>query len=484
MGKPHKAIKRRKRKNRTAPSKPKSPGRPLGKWVLLFGAIASVAVILGIYYYPKSGEKTTDEPLSPSVKRREPSAVQPKLTPQQEIAALKQEEMELARMVMKDFPDSEGALDLMGNLHSRHGRRTEAAEFWRRCLEKNPRRLNVYRNLATVAIDAGEFEDAVEHLRKAVEIDPKAPAIHEKIGHALVEIGRYDEAIEELEEEIRILPRSVTAHFMLGQAYLKQKAYKKAQSHYEKALELSPKYANACYGLARVFMRLKQPDKAKEYQAKFRTFGAEENQGVYKDRGVYAVADLHSARASAAQALLDAETLYRARKDFGRSEALLQRAVALDSNNSKCFERLGSLYNMTNRFSEAVRQFERMSQIEPSNPYCYLNIGKISIRLKQYDNARRAYLKAMKAAPQLSLGYRELARLYLTTNAALEEARELARKAVSLDASAESFFVLGWACDLNGDRAEASKAIQEALRLEPKNSKYRQIYERIKSGDR
>lgn len=482
MGKSHKAIKRRKRKKSIAPSKSKSPGRPLGKWVLLFVVIAVVAVILGIYYFPKNGDNATDEPLAPSAKRQEPSAAQPKLTPPQEIAALKQEEAELTRMVMRDFPDTEGALELMGNFHSRHGRRTEAAELWQRCLDKDPRRLSVYRSLGTVAIDSGEFEEAIAHLRKAVEIHPKASGIHEKIGDALVKLGRYDEAIEELEEEIRILPQSPVAHFLLGQAYLKQKAYEKAQSHYEEALELSPKYANACYGLAQLFGRLEQPDKAKEYQAKFQMIRAEENQSTYEDRDTIALADLVSARASAALAFLNAEKLYRARKDFGRCEALLQRAAVLDPDNPKCFESLGSLYNMTNRLPEALRQLERMSRIEPDNPYCYLNIGKISTRLKQYDKASRAFRNAINAAPQQSLGYRELARLYLTTGK-IVEAGKLAQKAVSLEASAENLFILSWASDVNGDRALAAKAIEEALRLDPKNAKYLQIHERIKSGN-
>jgi Flp pilus assembly protein TadD len=70
--------------------------------------------------------------------------------------------------------------------------------------------------------------------------------------------------------------------------------------------------------------------------------------------------------------------------------------------------------------------------------------------------------------------------LYLITNTKLVEARELALKAVNLEPSSESFFVLGWALYLNGDQTGASKAIQEAITLEPNNPKYRQIYERIK----
>jgi tetratricopeptide (TPR) repeat protein len=297
-----------------------------------------------------------------------------------------------------------------------------------------------------------------------------------------VGLGQYDEAIRQLQEEIRISPRAPTAHFLLGQAYLKQKAYEKAQAHYEKALELSPKYANACYGLARVFMGLKQPEKAKEYQAKFRSFRAEGNQDAYDDREMGTVDYLASARASVAQALLDAEKLYRGRKDFSRSEVLLQRAVVVDPNKPECFERLGLLYYMTNRPAEAVRQFELMSEIQPNNPRCYLNIGNISNRLGRFGQAERAYKKVTVVAPQESVGYRKLSQLYLNKNMKLTEARTLAQKAVELEVSAENLFVLAWACDVNGDRAEAAKAIERAIRLDPKNLKYRQVYERIKRG--
>jgi tetratricopeptide (TPR) repeat protein len=193
--------------------------------------------------------------------------------------------------------------------------------------------------------------------------------------------------------------------------------------------------------------------------------------------------DLTSVRESTAVALMNAEKLYRARRDFARAETLLKRAAELDPDNPKCYEKLGSLYNITGRLPEALVQMERMSKVDPANPYCYLNIGKLSTRLKQYDKAENAFRNAIKAAPNLSVGYRELARLYLTGSANLEKALELAKKAVDMEPSAENFFVLSWACDVNGDRPAALKAINEAIRLEPRNPKYRQIHERIKSGN-
>ena len=457
----------------------------LRKWVFIFIAIvcSGVAVLWGILHFRDGDETThTKEPAWPSVKQPEYSTAYSELPVEQQVTALKKEEMELVQAVMRDFPNNAAAIEQMGNFLSRHGQRTEAVVFWQKCITVDPNYFNAHRGLAMVALDRGEYEQAFEHYRTAAWIRPEAEGIHAKMGEALVGLGRYDEAIREVQEEIRISPQSATAYFLLGQAYLKQKAYEKAQSHYEKALELNPKYTNACYGLARVFVGLKQPDKAREYQAKFQRFRAEDNQSAYDDRNMGTADYLASARASVAQALLDAEKLYRGMKDFNRSEALLQRAVVLDPNKPECFERLGLLYSMTNRFAEAVRQFERMSEIQPNNPRCYLNIGTISIRLGRFGQAESAYQKVIVVAPQESLGYRKLSQLYLNTNTKLAEARTLAQKAVDLDASAENLFVLGWACDVNGDRAEAVKVIERAIRLDPYNLKYRQVYERIKSG--
>ena len=51
----------------------------------------------------------------------------------------------------------------------------------------------------------------------------------------------------------------------------------------------------------------------------------------------------------------------------------------------------------------------------------------------------------------------------------------------SIEPSAESFFVPGWALYPNVDRSGTSKAIQEAITLGPNNPKYRQIHEHLKS---
>jgi superkiller protein 3 len=464
------------------------PVRKSGRRVYIFIAIvcSGVAVLWGIFHFQESDETVrTKEPGISSAERTEYSTAFSELEIEQQIAALKSEETKVAEIMMKEFPDSEEALYFIGNFHKRHSRRAEAEKFWQKCLEINPRQLSIYHSLGEAAFEAGEFETAIEEYRKAVEIDANAAEIHKGIGHALVELGRYDEAIVELEKEVQISPGSLPVHFLLGQTYFKQKKYDKAREHYETAIQLDSEYASAYYGLVRVYTALKEPEKAKEYELRFKSFKDRRLKESRARRAseVLPILDLTAIRRSVIVTYLDAEKLYREKKDFGTAELLLKRAIEIDPNDIRCFEELGLLYSMTERYPEALRQFERIREIEPSNLRSYLNIGTILFMLKRYDEAERVYREAIAISPEQSTLYLQLAGLYLRTQTKPIEARKLAQKAVSLEASARGYFMLSWACDVTGDQNGALKAIEQAVRLEPENLKYRQIYKRFKGSN-
>jgi cytochrome c-type biogenesis protein CcmH/NrfG len=141
---------------------------------------------------------------------------------------------------------------------------------------------------------------------------------------------------------------------------------------------------------------------------------------------------------------------------------------------------LASLYYTTNRAFKALQCFEKIARIDPNNPTAYLNIGKIVTQMKMFEKAEQAFRKSITLAPNNPAGYRELARLYLRSNTNIAHAYGLARKAITLEKNAETYFLLGWAADVNGDRASSMKAMEQAIKLQPSNQNYRQIYERIK----
>ena len=401
------------------------------------------------------------------------------MDPEREIAALKQEEMDLAEGLMRDFSGNANALVLMGNVLERHGEAVKALEFFEKAIELDPHRPSVYESIGWFYLHKGQYEEAITHWHKALAINPELPGMYNNIARALMGLGRPAEAIEALEKDIRIAPRAATSHFLLGQLYLQREEYEKAREHYEKAIAIEPDHTNAYYGLFTLSSRLRDSVKARGYMATFRKLKAEDMK-VLKDRN-NAFDDLVKMRKGASETYMRAGQMYGTRRDGQRAEKLLNRAVALDPNNTECLNRLAYLYVTTNRLTEALRTYRRIGDIDPKDSFCHLNIGLLSARMKLYTDAEQAFQKVIELAPQVSNGYRELAQLYLRTGKQLPTARKLAEQAVALEPIAVNYFVLSWACDLNGDSQAGLDAITRAIQLEPDNMKYKKIYEHIKN---
>jgi len=448
-------------------------------WALIFGLILC-AIIVGVFlrwFFSTASDRPKGAKQSSDSFESKPATAE--LTQEEQIAALREEEMELAGQVLTEFPESDGSCMLMGDLHARHGDSAEAVKFWEKSLEIDPRQFDAWRNMGGVALEKEQFDRAVTLLRKALEIRPNAADLRSDIAKALMDSGRYVEAITELQQEIKVFPSSFTAHFQLAEAYRQQKEYDKAVEHYEQTIRLEPEHRHAHYGLAMVYTRMGQRDEAREHLAVFGKL-RDKVDSIYGTRQIGSREYLASLRASLIKTYLDAERLYRNNGNIAKSEELLNRASGLDRNNTRCLERLASLYYTTNRASKALECFEKIARVDPNNPISYLNIGQIATQLKMFEKAERAFRRTIALTPNDPAGYCELTRFYLRTNTNLAQAYSLAQKAITLGKSAETYFLLGWAADVNGDRAGALQAMEQAIKLQPTNQKYRQIYERIK----
>lgn len=478
--KKRKTPKGRKRKKSRHSSTPVVPPTRKIPWLLIFGLVVC-AIIVSVFlrgFLSPAGDKAKEKKQSSD--SLESKAAISKLTPEEEIAALKKEEMELAQQVLTDFPNNDGACMLMGDLSARHGDSVEAVKYWEKSLEINPRHFDAWRNMGRIALEKEQLDRAVTLLRKALEIKPGAADLRRDIAKALMDSGQYDEAITELEQEIKISPSSFTAHFQLAEAYRQQKEYDKAIEHYEKTIRLESEHRHAHYGLGMVYTRMGQREKAREHLVIFQEL-RDKVDSIYSKRQVGSREYLVALRESVVKTYLDAESLYRNSGNTAKAEALLKRAYALEPDNTRCLERLAFLYYTTRRTPQALECFERVARIDPNNPMTYLNIGKVSTQLRMFEKAERAFRTTIALAPNAPVGYCELARFYLRTNTNVAQAHRLAQQAMTLEKNAETYFLLGWAADMNGDRLGALQAMEEAIKLEPQNQQYRKIYEGIKA---
>ncbi len=396
---------------------------------------------------------------------------------EQEVAALKKQELMLGEQLLRDFPGHVDALIKMADVHRRNGNAVEALAFLQKALKVNPRRADIYVRMARLSEKRGELEDALAQYYQALRLQPHIPKVLSKMANTLMMLGKNEEAIASLTKETQLSPGNSYAYFLLGQAFLQQQEYQKAGENYVKAIKIKPNYAKAYYGLARIQTRLGNHAQARAYSERFKQLKAEERIGLKSRKMRYN--DFVMAQKRAAITHLEMGRMYRDQGKIPEAEKRLKHAVGLDPNNIICLFELAALYNTHGAPVKALQLFKKMTQTQPDYPMSYFMMGILYNHLGQFDEAEAAFNTLIRLTPQASDGYRELARLYLKNGRKIAQARQLAEKALALQASAANYFMLGWACDENGDTANALPAIKRAVELEPTNQQYQRLYKVI-----
>jgi len=338
---------------------------------------------------PVPPESSASSPRSP-VLPPDPSAMT--------VEALQQEALDVAGHLRKVFPQSSDTIAFTGMVHNWLGNAKEAMECWQKCLERNPKRADVYGAMGGVALRQGKDAEAVELFRTALEIDPKLLRGHTRLAQALMGLGRTKEAIAALEQGVQISPPQREDHCLLGKAYLQLAECDKARKSYETALDLQPDDAEACYGLGAAWARLGEQQKSREYLEKFKRFRAVQ-QEAHMGRRSQATDRSEIARI-VAEAHTGAGRVYRGYGYLEVAEQHWRRAAALDPENTACRQELAALYEQTGREQQAVEVCEQLRRIDPKNPQYHLNTGVLYARMNRMDAAVSAVKQAVELAPE------------------------------------------------------------------------------------
>jgi tetratricopeptide (TPR) repeat protein len=391
---------------------------------------------------------------------------------------LKAESFDVVRRLMADFPQSSGAVCLMGNLHDYYGESDQAVKWWLECLRKDPRRVDVYHGLGRIALRKGQYDKAAELWGKARQINPNLPGVHGRYAEALMELGRLDEALEALHKEIEISRSPSVVYILLGKVHLQRKDYDKAITAYEQAMKIEPDDPGACYGLATAYARSGQNDKARQYTEEFQRLRDKADQTAAK-RGRASEKPIQAA-GILAQTLSDAGGLYFQNLRFDKAEQYWLRASRLAPQHIPCRKQLADLYRDTHRTQKALEVCEQLRKIAPKNAPYHLMAAALLADLKHFDAAEQAAKQALTLAPKLTWAYRTLIRVLLLRNEKLVEADQLAQKVVELEPTQRHYSLLGEVRYRNKDIPGAVSAMKKASELAPGNAKVQRAYLRMK----
>ncbi|MCP4257728.1 MAG: tetratricopeptide repeat protein [Planctomycetes bacterium] len=403
---------------------------------------------------------------------------QTEATEDPQFKALRTQEQQLTQRLLRDFPESEKPLVLLGDFYQNRGKTDQALKVWQQVLKKNARRADIYDRMAKVAFATDDYKTSSRLWRTAIQINPSLPSLHNNLARSLMQLGQYPEAQQLLEKEIRLSGDNVPSYLLLGGVHLELRQYKDAERCYQKVLEIDPNSHHACYGLYQVYSRLKDRKTAAKYLKQFQQ-GKSQWRETKKETVVRNLSQADSEAGFYGRCLAklcaDARKLYLAKGDRQTTEWLLTQAIELDPNSVALHAALTSFYVDAGRVQEALEVCRFIKQLDPNNLSCQLNLGLLAARLGQFEQAEKALRTAIAMAPTQAAGYRELAQLYLRAKTKQVEACDLAAQAVKLEPVASHYFLLGWAYDVTGDRARGLEALQRAVALDPQNQAYQQV---------
>ncbi|MBX3746274.1 MAG: tetratricopeptide repeat protein [Verrucomicrobiae bacterium] len=423
------------------------------------------------------GEMVSKGPVLPGLGSR---VEEPIPEPLAEAAALKGEAVAVATALAAAYPEDALAHAVLGSACYNLGRTEEAGKHLRRCLELNPGLVDAYEILARMAYEQGNLEETLELCRQALNRGPANAELLNRMGRALMDLGQAEDAMGPLRQAVSLPRPTSESHYLLGQAHVQSGEYEAAINSFLEAVRLLPDHTQAYFGLYTASLRLERADEADRYRRRFQELEAEDRQGL-SDRSARedTLTGLPLVRRTVAQTLFGAAQVYGLHGEPGRAGGLLLRAASLDPENAAYRGAMEGHHVRERTLTEGVAAFEGLVADQPGNPLNHYFLGRLLGRMEQFDAAERAYRRTLELAPDWAEGHRALAELLLRAGRPGSEARELARRVVTLEPSGPHHYLLAVACLRAGDRPGAREAIQRALAIHPDEARYRQFLEQL-----
>jgi Tfp pilus assembly protein PilF len=160
-------------------------------------------------------------------------------------------------------------------------------------------------------------------------------------------------------------------------------------------------------------------------------------------------------------------------KDFPAAERSLRRAVQIDPSLLTGYVMLGQLYYSQGRLDDARREFETLAERQAKPVAALTMLGIIAQAQNNPELARKSFERVIDIDPRAPVAANNLAWMYAERGERLDVALELAKAAAdALPKMAEVRDTLGWVYYKRQTSDQAIAALQESVRLDPRNPTY------------
>jgi tetratricopeptide (TPR) repeat protein len=171
-------------------------------------------------------------------------------------------EARIWRKVLDVYPQSQRAMQNLGDGLAKEGKHAEALEWFEKLERILPDYADGQYNVAVEYSALGQKEEALTHYARVLELSENYPKAHTFMGEILRELHRDEHALEHYEAELRRDPNYTDAHFGLGAAQEELGNKTEALTHFARALELDKDYPEAHYRMGKILLELQRKEEA------------------------------------------------------------------------------------------------------------------------------------------------------------------------------------------------------------------------------
>jgi tetratricopeptide (TPR) repeat protein len=192
---------------------------------------------------------------------------------------------------------------------------------------------------------------------------------------------------------------------------------------------------------------------------------------VYYNKGLYqeAIEELEKALELNPNFVLARNNLEIIMKKTGKLEEKveeLSRSIEQDPHNEKQILELASTYVKLNKHSHAIVYYKKVLDANPDSYDAHFGLGNTLKHLSKYDDALDEMNQALKIKTTHEV-YRTLGEIYLRKGVVDMAIKNLQEALTLDDASAMTYFLLGFALSEKGRAQESIEAVKKAIALNP-----------------
>lgn len=352
--------------------------------------------------------------------------------------------IEVLKQLLQKFPDSMAGRLTLARLYRDMDLKVLAEEQYRYLIDNLGNVIQAYLDLGFMYENQQDMDEALRLFKEALQLNPHDLALRHHLARVYVQMKQYDNALDELNRIVQLDPGDAEARRKIGLIYMEQGRWDEAAAQFRDMLAIDPALDPARYYLGSVL------EQQQDWAAAMDAFSAiPETSALYED----AISHIGFLLIKLNRAD-DAIALYESRMENGEPRA-------------QNYYYLATILMAENSLERALAVTEQATQQFPDNADLLYQKGIALERLGRHDLA----IEVMQSVIRLDPGYAEamnfIAYAYAEKNTNLDEALELAKKAIEIKPAPHIHDTLGWVYYRLKRFEKARSAIEAASRELP-----------------